>query len=71
MDPPLGLIERATYAEQFQISSRLEGVASDGSRALVCSHHGVIFRLFDEFIRAVAEESWVLIVLEQGPTVGI
>ena len=72
MVPPLGLIDRDSDAEQFQIAflacvaSRLDGVASDGSRALVCSHHGIMCRLFDELSRGLVEESWVQIVLEQG-----
>ena len=72
MGLPVGLIERATDAEQFQITFlayvalRLDGVASDRSRALVCTHHGVVIRLFDELSRGLGEESRVQIVLEQG-----
>ncbi len=71
--PPLGLINTANDAEKFQIAflecvaSRLDGVTIDGNRALVCSHQGVLCRLFDELSRGLAEESWVQIVLEQGP----
>lgn len=63
--PPLGLISTAKDAEQFQaaflayVASKLDGVTIKGYYALVCAHQGVLCRL--------SEDSWVRIVLEQGP----
>ena len=74
LDPPLGLINTAAQAEMFQvafldlIASKVDGVTRDGNSILLCKHHGVQSRLTD-VMRYLESDSWVRIVLENGPPI--
>lgn len=72
MDPPLGLIDTANNADMFEavfmdrVAHKLDAVTRDGNHAFVCTHHVSLGRLID-VMRCLASESWMRIVLEEGP----
>ena len=74
MKPPLGLLNTANDVEMFQVAfldhvaSKLEAVSREGNNALVCTHQAVFGRLIN-FMTCLSNESWVRIVLEEGPPV--